>query len=54
MKTTTYNPFWKGTTIPKSRGNAFDWKGKESQVAQSTEIKNINKVKLQKISLTRK
>lgn len=27
--------YWPGTNIPKSTGNAFDWRGKVSQIASS-------------------
>ena len=53
MKSTIYSPFWAGTSIPKSRGNAFDWRGKESTITKTPEIQNINKAKLQQIDLKR-
>ena len=32
--------FWPGTRIPKSRGNAFDWRGKSSEICQTLSWKN--------------
>lgn len=32
--------YWPGTRIPKSRGNAFDWKGGYSQIFASRSFKN--------------
>ena len=32
--------YWPGTNVPKSRGNAFDWKGNRSQIFQSRSFKN--------------
>ena len=51
MKQTTYSPFWEGTNIPKSKGNAFDWKDKESKITKSPEIQNTNRLKLQQVNL---
>ncbi len=43
--------YWPGTTILKTRHNAFNWQGKTSRLMQDTEMKNINQAKMQKVDL---
>ena len=31
--------YWPGTNIPKSTGNAFDWRGKGSAIASTQQFK---------------
>lgn len=31
--------YWPGTNIPKSKGNAFDWRNSVSKIATSKEFK---------------
>ena len=38
--------FWPGTKIPRSRGNAFDWRGKESIICSDKELKMSNLSKM--------
>ena len=38
--------YWPGTKIMKTHHNAFNWKGKESQLMQDVEMRNINNSKI--------
>lgn len=40
--------YWPGTKIVKSKGNAFDWRGKESYVAsdRSVRLSDVSKRKV--------
>lgn len=39
--------YWPGTNIVKSKGNAFDWHGRSSQIMNTPEMKMSNGAKLQ-------
>lgn len=41
---TTQN-YWPGTNIPKSHGNAFDWKGKQSVIVNQYDVICSNNAK---------
>ena len=51
MKSMTYDLYWPGTNIFKTKNNAFNWKGKESLLMQDSEMKNINFQKTLKLNL---
>lgn len=34
--------YWPGTKIPKSHGNAFDWKSGKSKITQQLDFKSAN------------
>lgn len=38
--------YWEDGT-PKSTGNAFDWRGKESQLLKTPELRNSNNARMQ-------
>lgn len=46
--------YWPGTKIVKSRGNAFDWKNKESSLLTDPHLRAVNAVLLQKAALESK
>lgn len=43
--------YWPGTKILKTQHNAFNWKGKGSEVMQHADMKASNIAKLQKVEL---
>jgi len=40
--------YWPGTKIVKSRGNAFDWRGRQSQLTQDRDLMATNSAHKQK------
>ena len=51
MKSLTYELYWPGTKIFKTKNNAFNWQGKDSEIMKSHEMQCINTTKLQAINL---
>ena len=54
MKEKKYSPYWPGTNIVKSRANAFNWQGKESEILKQADHRNLNIAAKQKICLDKK
>ena len=46
--------YWPGTKIVKSRGNAFDWQGKCSEIVSDPKIRMSNATKKQMATVAHK